>query len=87
MNAIDLRTYRCFISVIPQESILFEGTVGENIIYGMTNVSNSEVKSALRDANVWEFIQALPENIETHIGERGAKLSGGQKNVSLSPVP
>lgn len=79
MNGIDLRTYRHFLSVVPQESILFEGTVRENITYGMSNVSDAIVESALRDANAWEFIQALPDNVETHIGERGAKLSGGQK--------
>ena len=59
--------------------ILFEGTVRENITYGMNHVSDSIVESALRDANTWEFIQALPESVETRIGERGAKLSGGQK--------
>ena len=79
MNDIDLRTYRSFLSVVPQESILFEGTVRDNITYGMNNVSDSIVETALRDANAWEFIQALPDSIETHIGERGAKLSGGQK--------
>jgi ATP-binding cassette subfamily B protein len=79
MSTIDLRTYRRFLSVVPQESILFEGTIRENITYGMRKISNSEVESALRDANAWEFVQALPEEMETHIGERGAKLSGGQK--------
>lgn len=79
MNEIDLRTYRNFISVVPQDSILFEGTVYENITYGMGKVSDTAVESALRDANVWEFVHSLPDGIETHIGERGAKLSGGQK--------
>jgi len=79
MNAIDLRTYRRFLSVVPQESILFEGTVHENITYGMHRVSNSVVETALRDANAWEFIQNLQDGVETTIGERGAKLSGGQK--------
>jgi ATP-binding cassette subfamily B protein len=79
MNAVDLRTYRRFLSVVPQESILFEGTVHENITYGMNKVSNKIVETALRDANAWEFIQNLPEGVETTIGERGAKLSGGQK--------
>ena len=79
MSAIDLRTYRRFLSVVPQESILFEGTIRENITYGMTNVSDAVVESALRDANALEFIQVLSEGMETRIGERGAKLSGGQK--------
>jgi ATP-binding cassette subfamily B protein len=79
MNEIDLRTYRNFISVVPQDSILFEGSVYENITYGMGKVTDARVESALRDANAWEFVQSLPDRIETHVGERGAKLSGGQK--------
>ncbi len=79
MSTIDLRTYRRFLSVVPQESILFEGTIRENIAYGMRNIRDAAVESALRDANAWEFVQRLPEGIETHIGEHGAKLSGGQK--------
>ena len=51
----------------------------ENITYGMNQVSDAIVKSALRDANAWEFLEQLPDGVETRIGERGAKLSGGQK--------
>lgn len=79
MREIDLRTYRRFISVVPQESILFEGSVRENVTYGLSDVPAAVVERALRDANAWEFVQALPEGIETHIGERGARLSGGQR--------
>lgn len=79
MNTLDLRTYRQFLSVVPQDSILFEGTIRENITYGLNNVTDAIVESALRDANAWEFVQKLSDGVETHIGERGAKLSGGQK--------
>jgi ATP-binding cassette subfamily B protein len=79
MEEIDLRTYRQFISVVPQESVLFEGSIRENISYGIPGATRSTVESALRDANAWEFVQNLPEGIETHVGEHGAKLSGGQK--------
>ena len=79
MREIDLRAYRRFISVVPQESILFEGSVRENVTYGLSGVPDAVVESALRDANAWEFVQSLPEGIQTHIGERGAKLSGGQR--------
>ena len=79
MATIDLRTYRRHLSVVPQESILFEGTVRENITYGLPKVREPVVEAALRDANALEFVQQLPDGLETHIGERGAKLSGGQK--------
>lgn len=79
MMAVDLRTYRRFISVVPQESILFEGSVRENVTYGLSNVRDAVVESALRDANAWEFVHNLPDGVETRIGERGAKLSGGQR--------
>lgn len=79
MNTLDLRTYRRFVSVVPQESILFEGTVRDNITYGLSNVSDSQVEAALRDANAWEFVREMPDGLDTRIGERGAKLSGGQK--------
>jgi len=79
LTEIDLRTYRRFLSVVPQESLLFEGSIRENITYGLTGVTDELVLAALKDANAWEFIQLLPEGIETLIGEHGARLSGGQK--------
>ena len=79
MAALDLRTYRRFVSVVPQESILFDGTIRENITYGMKSVTDERILSALRDANAWEFIEKLPDGIETQVGEKGARLSGGQK--------
>ncbi|HEY0945826.1 MAG TPA: ABC transporter ATP-binding protein [Opitutaceae bacterium] len=79
MAELDLRTYRRWLSVVPQESILFEGTIRENVTYGLAEVSEARVQEALRDANAWEFIRKLPEGVETRVGERGARLSGGQK--------
>jgi len=79
MEALDLRTYRRFLSVVPQESIFFDGTVRENICYGLTKVPERTIQAALRDANALEFIERMPEGLETRIGERGARLSGGQK--------
>jgi ATP-binding cassette subfamily B protein len=79
MAALDLRTYRRFVSVVPQESILFDGTIRENITYGMTSVSDERIMTALRDANAWEFIEKLPDGVQTQVGEKGARLSGGQK--------
>jgi ATP-binding cassette subfamily B protein len=76
---LDLRTVRKFLSVVPQESVLFDGTIAENISYGLSDVSPTEIESALRDANAWDFVQAFDDGIDTIVGERGARLSGGQK--------
>ncbi|OQR63798.1 ABC transporter [Streptomyces maremycinicus] len=80
MNTLDLRTYRRFVSVVPQESILFDGTIRENVAYGMEDEADEEtVRTALRDANALEFVERLPDGLNTLVGERGARLSGGQK--------
>jgi ATP-binding cassette subfamily B protein len=80
MNTLDLRTYRRFVSVVPQESILFDGTIRENVAYGMEDEADEEaVRAALRDANATEFVDRLPQGLDTLVGERGARLSGGQK--------
>lgn len=79
MEELDLRTYRRFVSVVPQESILFEGSIRENVTYGMSGVPDERVREALRDANALEFIDRLPGGLDTVVGERGARLSGGQK--------
>ena len=79
MNDLDLRTYRQFVSIVPQETILFEGTIRENILYGLQFVSEWELQQAIRDANALEFIVTLPQELDTIIGENGTKLSGGQR--------
>jgi ATP-binding cassette subfamily B protein len=79
MNTLDLRTYRRFLSVVPQETILFEGTIRQNILYGMNGVEEAQLQQAIDDANVREFLDPLPDGLETLIGERGARLSGGQR--------
>jgi ATP-binding cassette subfamily B protein len=79
LDAHDLRSYRRFLSVVPQESVLFDGTVRQNIAYGLPGVGDAAVEAALRDANASEFVAALPDGLDTAIGERGARLSGGQK--------
>lgn len=79
MESLDLRTVRRFVSVVPQESVLFEGSIRDNIAYGMPAVDDARVRTALVEANAWEFVSALPHGLETLVGERGAKLSGGQR--------
>ena len=79
LSQFDLRTFRKYISVVPQESVLFEGTVRDNITYGLGSVSDQRVTSALQAANALEFVSELPEGVDTLVGERGARISGGQK--------
>jgi ATP-binding cassette, subfamily B, bacterial len=79
IQQLDLRTARRFISVVPQESVLFEGTIRENIAYGLPEVSDERIAQALRDANAWSFVQDQPQGWDTVVGERGARLSGGQR--------
>jgi ATP-binding cassette, subfamily B, bacterial len=79
MQALDLRTMRKYLSVVPQESVLFDGTIFENIAYGLSDVHLDDVEQALRAANAWDFVSAFELGVETIVGERGARLSGGQK--------
>ncbi|WP_434810960.1 ABC transporter ATP-binding protein [Microbacterium sp. bgisy189] len=79
MQALDLRTVRRFVSVVPQESVLFEGTIRENTAYGLDDATDARIEQALRDANAWEFVQSQPAGWDTVVGERGARLSGGQR--------
>lgn len=79
MQDLDLRTVRRSVSVVPQESVLFEGTIRENIAYGLDDVSEDRLREALRDANAAEFVDRLPDGWDTVVGERGARLSGGQR--------
>jgi ATP-binding cassette subfamily B protein len=79
MEALDLRTFRRFVSVVPQETILFEGTIRQNVSYGLDEVPDEAIRAALRDANALEFVDQLPAGLGTVVGERGARLSGGQK--------
>jgi ATP-binding cassette subfamily B protein len=76
---LDYRSIRQFISVVPQESVMFEGSVKENICYGDLTVTDEQLMQALNDSNSWEFVAQLPDGIETDIGPRGFTLSGGQK--------
>ena len=75
----DLLDYRQNLAIVPQEVILFGGTIRENILYGAPAADEEEIIEAARQANAWDFIQSFPEGLETIVGERGVKLSGGQR--------
>jgi ATP-binding cassette subfamily B protein len=79
IEQLDLRTARRFVSVVPQESVLFEGSIRDNVTYGLGEVSDDAVRAALRDANALDIVDALPDGWDTLVGERGARLSGGQR--------
>lgn len=78
-DKIDLQHLRAAIAYVPQEVILFGGTIRENIAYGKTEASNEEIELAAKQANAIEFIRSFPDGFETQVGDRGIQLSGGQK--------
>lgn len=75
----DLYSYRRHFAIVPQEVILFGGTIKENVLYGKPDASEAEITEALRKANALDFVSAFPEGWNTIVGERGIKLSGGQR--------
>ena len=75
----DLENLRGNMSIVPQDVILFGGTIRENIAYGKPNASEEEIILAAKQANALNFIESFPEKFETIVGERGIKLSGGQR--------
>jgi ABC-type multidrug transport system fused ATPase/permease subunit len=79
LSTFDPRVYRSQVAYVPQEVLLFGGTIKENILYGDTSASDEEVIEAARKSNSWEFISSFPEGLDTVIGDRGIKLSGGQR--------
>jgi ATP-binding cassette subfamily B protein len=79
MTAIDRRSYRRHLAIVPQEPLLFAGTVRENVTYGRPDLSDDQVRRALAAAQATEFVDQLPDGWDTTLGDRGARLSGGQK--------
>ncbi len=79
VRALSLDTLRGAIGIVPQDPVLFSGSIRENIAYARPDASDAEVEQAARAAHAWEFIEKLPERWDTRVGERGVKLSGGQR--------
>ncbi len=75
----DLSAYRSQFALVPQEVLLFNGTIRENIAYGNPEASEEEIMDAARQANAFIFIESFPEQFDTLVGERGVQLSGGQR--------
>jgi len=74
-----MKSLRGLSGLVTQDSIMFNGTIKDNIRLGNLEASDEEVINALKIANAYEFVKDLPEGIETNIGDSGNKLSGGQK--------
>ena len=79
IRTVTLKSLREQIGIVPQETILFNGTIYENILYGRLNATEEDVMAAAKAANAHEFIVKLTGQYQEQIGERGAKLSGGQR--------
>ena len=87
MRALALTDLRCAIGIVPQEPALFSGTVRDNIAYARADATEVEVERAARAAHAMEFIERLPDRMNTRVGERGVKLSGGQRQrIALARV-
>ena len=79
MRRIDLRSYRKHLAVVPQTSILFSGTIRENITYGCGHVTDAKLAEVVRAANLTDLVESLPGGLDTAVGEHGGKLSGVQR--------
>jgi subfamily B ATP-binding cassette protein MsbA len=79
LRSVTQESLRARIGIVPQESMLFGGTIRENILYGRLDASEAEIIEASKAANAHDFIMEFPDKYETIVGERGTKLSGGQR--------
>jgi len=79
IGTVNVHALRQRLALVTQEAHLFDGTVEDNVRCGRTEASLDEVVTALRDAGLWDFVQTLPNGLETPIGEFGGRLSGGQR--------
>ena len=79
LTGIDLQAWRDRVGYVPQDLILFHDTVLSNVTLGDPRLGEEEAKQALKAAGAWDFVSALPEGLQSMVGEKGAKLSGGQR--------
>ncbi|NYT65768.1 lipid A export permease/ATP-binding protein MsbA [Alcaligenaceae bacterium] len=77
---VELRSLRSQLSLVSQDVVLFEGTIAENVGYGaLHDASHDEINAALKAANLYEFVQSLPDGLDTQVGENASQMSGGQR--------
>lgn len=78
-DSIDIKYLREHIAIVPQDVLLFAGTIFENIAFGRPGASEEEIISSAKQANAYDFIMSFPDGFKTQVGDRGIQLSGGQK--------
>jgi ATP-binding cassette subfamily B protein len=86
VDGVDLRdvtqgSLRSQMGIVPQEAFLFSGTVRDNVAFGRDGATDAEVEAAARAVGAWDFIRALPQGLDTEVGERGVALSAGQRQL------
>ena len=87
VRSLDLAYLRKNIGVVTQESYLFNGTIGDNLLYAKPNATQAQLISACKKANIYDFIKAQKDGFDTQVGNRGLKLSGGEKQrLSIARV-
>lgn len=87
VRKLDLGFLRAQVGVVSQETYLFNGTIRDNLLYAKADASEAEMEAALKKANIWDFVQNQPEGLDAMVGNRGLKLSGGEKQrLSITRV-
>jgi ABC-type multidrug transport system fused ATPase/permease subunit len=81
LRDVTARSLRSQMGIVPQEGFLFSGTIADNIGFGRPNAGVDDVEAAARAVGAWDFIAALPEGLDTEVGERGVQLSAGQRQL------
>ncbi|KAJ2237990.1 ATP-binding cassette permease mdl1 [Coemansia sp. RSA 1722] len=79
LRSLQLSSWRSHIAMVPQEPMLFAGTIRDNLLYGNAAATDSQLIAALQMSDAWHFIESFPMQMDTYVGERGVSLSGGQK--------
>ena len=87
VRKLDLGFLRAQVGVVSQETYLFNGSIRENLLYAKADATEAEMETALKKANIWDFVQSQPEGLDAMVGNRGLKLSGGEKQrLSIARV-
>jgi ABC-type multidrug transport system fused ATPase/permease subunit len=81
LRAVTAHSLRSQMGIVPQEAFLFSGTIADNIGFGRPGAEVADIEAAARAVGAWDFIAALPEGVETEVGERGVQLSAGQRQL------